>query len=257
MRGRAEFAGDRDQRAVAKSVRWLRQWIPFGIRTLYYGGVSLTLGPLTPEHGASTWAMKAWAKSALAGLKIEVDVRGEDRVPSGGLVYACNHQSLVDILVLAAVLPGDFKWVAKKSLMKVPVLGWHLTLSGHVGVDRSGDRRAAVDSIAKFVDVVKAGKPLLIFPEGTRSADGRLKPFKNGAFHAALRGDVPLVPVMIDGTFALMSRDAASLDDSKAQPVRVRLGDPIYPRDLPEGAERVKVLNQRAFQAVRAMFDAP
>ena len=194
---------------------------------------------------------------ALFFVFVFVFVRGEDRVPSGGLVYASNHQSLVDILVLAAVLPGDFKWVAKKSLMKVPVLGWHLKLSGHVGVDRGGDRRTAVDSIAKFVDVVKAGKPLLIFPEGTRSADGKLKRFKNGGFHAALRGDVPLVPVMIDGTYSLMSREAASMEESEIQTVRVRLGHPIYPADLPEGAERVKALNERAFQAVRAMFDGP
>ncbi len=246
-----------EQATVGHSWRWLRQWVPFGVRTIGYGAVSLTLGPLTREHGASAWAMRAWAKSALTGLSIDVDVRGEDRVPDGGFIYASNHQSLVDILVLAAVLPGDFKWVAKQSLMKVPVLGWHLALAGHVGVDRSGGRKSAVEAMKKFVDVVKAGKPLLIFPEGTRSADGKLKPFKNGGFHAALRGGVPVVPVMIDGTHSLMSKDETSMGESGSLAVRVRLGHPILPSDLPSGSERVKVLNERAFQAVRAMFDGP
>jgi 1-acyl-sn-glycerol-3-phosphate acyltransferase len=251
--------GRRKQRefSLGHSFRWVRQWVPFGVRTAAYGAVSLTLGPLTREHGASTWAMKEWAKSALAGLKIEVDTRGADRLPSGGFVYAANHQSLIDILVLAAVLPGDFKWVAKQSLMKVPVLGWHLALSGHVGVERAGERKTAVDAITKFVEVLTAGKPLLIFPEGTRSRDGNLKTFKNGGFHAALRADVPVVPVMLDGTYSLMSKEKASMETPKGSPVRVRLGHPIYPGDLPEGTERASVLNERAHQAVRAMLDGP
>lgn len=246
----------RDESSLAHAARWIRQWVPFGARTLGYGAVSLTLGPLTRDHRASAWAMRAWAKSALVGLKIDVDVSGVDRVPEGGFIYACNHQSLIDILVLAAVLPGDFRWVAKKSLMKVPVLGWHLKLAGHVGVERSGDRKNAVDTIGKFVDVLKTNNPLLIFPEGTRSADGELKPFKNGGFHAALRGDVPVVPVMLDGTYSLMSKDDIAMGDAH-QSVRVRLGHPIYPSDLPDSSERVKLLNERVYQAVRAMLDGP
>jgi len=241
---------------VVEYIRGGQQWVPFGARTVAYGAVSLGLGPLTRDHRASTWGMKAWAQSAMAGLRIGAEVRGLDRVPNGGFVYASNHQSLIDILVLAAVLPGDFKWVAKQSLMKVPVLGWHLALSGHVGVDRAGDRKSAVDSIDKFVAVLKAGKPLLIFPEGTRSRDGVLKPFKNGGFHAALRADVPVVPVALDGTFELMSKDKKSME-RVLQTVRVRIGHAIYPSDLPEGPERVTVLNERAHQAVRAMLDGP
>ena len=135
----------RGEMSLGESVRWLSQWVPFGARTIGYGTVSLVLGPLTPEHRASTWAMKQWSRASLLGLEIDASAAGEHLVPAGGFMYASNHQSLLDILVLGALLPGDFKWAAKRSLMKIPFLGWHLALSGHVPVERKAGRRAAAE----------------------------------------------------------------------------------------------------------------
>lgn len=252
---------DRGHRSLSETTRWLGQWVPFGCRTVGYGAVSLTAGPLTADHVASAWAMRQWARSSLKGLGIEVDLAGTERVPQCGLVYASNHQSLLDILVLAAVLPGDLKWVAKDSLMNVPFLGWHLRLAGHVAVNRGGGRRAATEAIEKFVGVLRQGKPLLIFPEGTRSEDGTLKPFKNGGFHAAIRAGVPVVPVSIEGTHDMLGKHAAAVDssavDAHAHSVRVRIGRPIDPSTLPKGSERVQCLSAKTREAILALRAGP
>jgi 1-acyl-sn-glycerol-3-phosphate acyltransferase len=98
-----------------------------------------------------------------------------------------------------ASLTGDYKWAAKRSLLRVPFLGWHLALAGHVPVDRGAGPKVAAQVISRFVTVLKQGKPLLIFPEGTRTETGRLKPFKLGGFYAAVRAGVPIVPVALQG----------------------------------------------------------
>lgn len=227
------------------------QWGPFALRTAAYGTVSCALGPLTRDHKASLWAMREWCKASAKGLNIEVTVDGLENVPEGAFVYCSNHQSLVDILCLGAVLPGDFKWAAKQSLWKIPFLGWHLKLAGHVPVERGRGSRAAAAVIERFVDVLRAGKPLLIFPEGTRSEDGVLRGFRNGGFHAAIRGNAPCVPVALEGTSGLLKKHAKAIQiDTRT--VRVRIGKPIHalPKgEIREGA-RVADLRDRTRAAV-------
>jgi 1-acyl-sn-glycerol-3-phosphate acyltransferase len=246
----------RDEMGAREMVRWLSQWVPFGLRTVGYGTVSLTLGPFTREHAASTWAMKAWSKTSLTSLDIDATVRGEHRVPPGGLLYASNHQSLLDILVLGAVLPGDLKWAAKRSLLNIPFLGWHLALSGHVPVERRAGRRAAVETIHRFEQVLRAGKQLLVFPEGTRSDDGTVRDFKNGGFHAAVRAGAPVVPVALDGTYRLMGKHASDTGDIQhARRVLVEIGEPIFPSSDGKDRNRVDDLRDRVRQTVVSMHE--
>lgn len=238
-----------DQMTVAERARWLRQWLPMGARTVAYGTVSLTLGPLTADHAASLWAMKRWSQDCMTGLRIRAEAHGAEHVPSGGFLYASNHQSLLDILVLGAVLPGDFKWAAKRSLMRIPFLGWHLRLAGHVPVDRQAGKRAAAEVIERFEQVMRAGKPLLVFPEGTRSDDGSIQEFKNGGFHAAVRAGKPVVPVALDGTGAVMGKGAVDTGEWRGfRRVVVMIGEPI---EAPkEGRDKVAVLRERTRAAV-------
>ena len=179
-------------------------------------------------------------------------------MPEGGLVYCSNHQSLVDILVLGATLPGDFKWAAKRSVMNVPFLGWHLRLAGHVPVDRQVGKEAALAALESFEQVLGEGKPLLVFPEGTRSADGKLKAFKSGAFLAAVRAARPVVPVALHGTYALMSRDSVdtgslrNMDGSRF--VWVRVGKPLFPDTELGEADRVADLRDRTRASIATML---
>lgn len=241
----------REQMSPTEMARWLQQWVPFGARTMGYGMLSLTLGPVTPDYKASAWAQKQWSKSALRGLRISTEVTGQHLVPAGGLMYASNHQSLLDILVLGAELPGDLKWASKRSIMNIPFLGWHLRLAGHVPVDRKRGSRAAAETIKRFKEVLEEGKPLLVFPEGTRSDDGTVKDFKNGGFYAAVRAGVPVVPVALEGTHELMHKHAThtgGTDQPERRHVMVRIGEPVYPTT--EGKERDQVVALR--EAVRA-----
>jgi 1-acyl-sn-glycerol-3-phosphate acyltransferase len=230
--------------------RAARQWVPFAAKTAYYGAISLTAGPLTQDRRASLWAMRKWSQSSTRGLDIVVDVQGLENVPEGAFVYATNHQSIVDIIVLGSVLTGDYKWAAKRSLLRVPFLGWHLALAGHVPVDRGAGPKVAAQVISRFVTVLKQGKPLLIFPEGTRTETGRLKPFKLGGFYAAVRAGVPIVPVALQGTFDLMRRGASDTGERNLRIVKLRVGRPIAPMTGGKESARVADLRDRTFASV-------
>lgn len=236
--------------------RWLKQWVPFGTRTVAWGVFSITVGPLT-KGAASTWAAKRWSQSSAKGLRIYIEANGTDNVPEGGFVYTSNHESLIDILVLGAALPGDFKWAAKRSVMNIPFLGWHLRLAGHVPVDRNQGKDAALAVTEAFESVLRDDKPLLVFPEGTRTEDGQLRPFKNGAFQAAVLTGKPVVPVALNGTFTLMSRDEVAIGGSKKREdrlVTVQIGKPLYPNTELDELEAVIDLRDRTRAAVTGML---
>ncbi len=241
---------------LGERARWFRQWVPFGARTIGWATVSLTGGILTKGR-ASTWAANRWSRSSAKGLNIAIEADGLDNIPEGRVVYASNHESLVDILILGAVLPGDFKWAAKRSVMNIPFLGWHLRLAGHVPVDRSQGQDAAKAAVEAFTKVLEDDKPLLVFPEGTRTRDGKLRPFKDGAFRAAVETDSPVVPVALHGTFSLMSRDAvdtgSSRDPNVSRVVTVRVGAPIYPVAELGKEDRVADLRDRTREAIVAL----
>ena len=230
--------------------RATKQWGPFAARTAGYGMISLTLGPLTRDRAASLWAMRRWCQSSARALDIAVEVTGTEHVPEGAFVYCSNHQSIVDVLVLGGALPGDFKWAAKRSLMNIPFLGWHLKFAGHVPVDRRSGARAAAEVIARFEEVLRMGKPLLVFPEGTRSEDGRVRHFKNGGFYASVRAQAPVVPVALDGTYTLMRKGALDTGEGQIRHVRVKIGAPIHPRTEGREIARVADLRDRTYAAV-------
>jgi len=189
---------------------------------------------------------------ALFTTGISFRLTGRERLPlDRAAVYCSNHQSLLDVLVLGGALPGDFKWAAKRELFKIPFLGWHLALAGHVPVERKAGARAAAEVIGKFEEVLAAGKPLLVFPEGTRSESGILQPFKNGGFYASVRKNAPVVPVALEGTHHLMHKGALDAGDGTTlREVRVRIGKPLFPKT--EGREGVRVaeLRDRTYAAV-------
>jgi len=117
-----------------------------------------------------------------------------------------NHQSNFDIPVALAHLPFKFRWVAKAELFKIPIFGYAMHRIGHINIDRS-NRRAAFKSLKKAAKNIREGVSVLIYPEGTRSKDGNIRPFKKGGFVLALESGVPIVPVIIHGTWPIMPKD--------------------------------------------------
>ncbi|MFI7542179.1 lysophospholipid acyltransferase family protein [Actinoplanes sp. NPDC049599] len=175
--------------------------------------------------------------SAWAGFYVYVNplwrlrVRGRDRLPwHGAAVLVANHASLIDILVLFTLF-RPFKWVSKQEIFRVPVIGWNMRLNGYVPVVRgSGPSvRRMMESCHRLLD---AGSPLMMFPEGRRTADGTLQPFKDGAFDLAVRHGVPVFPIAVHGTGRALPREGLVLREQIS--ARVEVLPPLAPADFPD-----------------------
>jgi 1-acyl-sn-glycerol-3-phosphate acyltransferase len=147
-----------------------------------------------------------WAKSILFVSRIKVSVKGLSNLDSSGpFVYMCNHQSYFDVLILLAYLPVQFRWLAKAELFKIPIFARAMRGAGYISIDRY-KRESAFKSIDRAADKIRGGVSLMIFPEGTRSRDGSIGPFKKGGFVLSLKSGVPIVPIIINGARAIMQK---------------------------------------------------
>ena len=173
---------------------------------------------------ARMWLVMArpWARGAicLVGVKLKID--GAENL-TGPAVFVSNHQSLIDVVFLPAILPRKVRWVAKKELLRIPLWGWAFGAGGAVLIDRKNPR-AAILNIREGLKRLPKGWSVVVFPEGTRSLDGTLKPFKKGAFHIALETGMPMVPIGMDGAHDIVPLGASLV---RAGEVRVTVGKPI------------------------------
>jgi len=143
---------------------------------------------------------KFWSRWSLKVARIPVTVAGLELVPtSGPVIYMGNHQGNFDIFALSVAIPRLFSWVAKEELFRVPVFGGAMRRAGYIPLDRSVGRKA-MKSMKQAAARIAAGASVVIFPEGTRSPDGALLPFKRGAFLLAAQAKVPIVPFTINGS---------------------------------------------------------
>jgi 1-acyl-sn-glycerol-3-phosphate acyltransferase len=186
-------------------------WAPFAnilwyAYTLVMGTLSLLLWPFDRsgrlQHGCARW----WCRMIAWTIGARLCVSGAERVrPNRSYVYMANHASLIDTPAMFACLPYPFKIMAKRELFYIPFMGWHLWSSGHFPIDR-GDTRKTARSLRHVIDGIREGKSLAVFPEGTRTRDGKLQDFKPGTFKIAVRAGVPIVPVTIRGTFEMLPK---------------------------------------------------
>lgn len=151
-------------------------------------------------------------------------IRIEGRWPAGrgAYVVVANHQSTLDILLISNI-PHEMKWVAKKELFKIPWVGWSFSLVGDIPIER-GDSSSAVNVLEKAERYLERGVSVMLFPEGTRSRDGKLLPFKNGAFRLAIKAGVPVLPIALSGSAQGMPKGSPWVRPAK---LRVRILDPV------------------------------
>ncbi|MDX9709749.1 MAG: lysophospholipid acyltransferase family protein [Trichloromonas sp.] len=151
---------------------------------------------------------RLWARVGLRLAGVRLKVSGREHLRAGEpVIYMSNHASNFDILALFAGLPGQFRWLAKEELFRIPLFGLAMRRAGYIPLDRS-DRRKALHSMTEAAKRIRGGASVVIFPEGTRSADGILQPFKKGGFLIALKAGVPVQPVAISGSFAVMPKSS-------------------------------------------------
>lgn len=175
-----------------------------------------------------------WGRLGITMAAIKLTVSGENYIPDGPIIVMSNHASNFDILAMQGYFPRPLSWIAKKELFKIPVFGWSMRRGGYIPLDR-GDGRKALKSMDEAAQQVRGGTSVIIFPEGTRTRDGQLLPFKRGGFLLAVKAGVPVVPVSIVGSFAINPGGSLGLNLGRA--VQLRIHAPIT---LPTGLKRAE-----------------
>lgn len=199
------------------------------------------------------WFSRAWSWLIMKTIFSPVRVTGLDKIDtSKPHVYAANHASALDIPVLYVNLPFQFRIAFKKELLSYPVVGWQLKRSGQICIDQQNPSHS-VSSIRAALKGLKAGLPLVIFPEGGRSPDGEIKPFLQGAFFLAIKAQVDIVPVVLVGTYELLPMNTYHI---KCRPLEMQVGAPIPTagltmRDLDAVSNRVRAAMENLYYSAK------
>ena len=212
---------------VPLALRWLTYLLLLPLiagATALFGTASLLCGLWDRSGRQQHLVARAWARVLLRLALSPVTVEHPERLLGlGSAVFASNHLSYYDTPVLFAKLPFQFRILAKAALWRLPFVGWYLQHSGQVPIDHSS-ARAGVASLGRGVKTLKTGLPLVIFPEGGRSADGQLRPMVAGAAWMAIKAQVPLVPLTLIGTYELLPIHVYAL---RPRPLKLFVGQPI------------------------------
>lgn len=213
------------------------------IIAIIYGGVMRAPAEKLQWVPRHTWArMLCWVNG------VTVEVRGLEKIDlARPYIFAANHQSQFDIFALQGYSGFDFRWMAKKELFRIPLFGWGMKLAGYIPVDRSGGKKA-VKSLDEAAQRIAGGISVIIFPEGTRSRDGEIHPFKAGGMVLAIKSKVPLVPVAIEGTYEVLPKGKML---AKSGHVIINIGDPIKTADYSK--KQKHELAERLHDAVLAL----
>lgn len=203
--------------------------------TMYYSVVALVLIPFDKTRHHFHQHARHWARLLLRIAGVQLHVEGLQHISrDAGAVYVSNHASLFDIPVLIAGLSDNVRIMYKRELRKIPFLGWILALSPYIPVDRANPKDA-MESIEQAAENIRNGSSVIIFAEGTRSADGQLGPFKRGAFLLATRSRKPIVPVAIIGSHTILPAGTSRIQAGK---VHLIVEAPIHSEAMDRAAEK-------------------
>ncbi len=207
--------------------------VALGALTLLFAVLGMAVLPFTRGRGVGPVA-RWWARAVVRATGVEVVVEGLERaLDAPSYLVMANHTSHYDVLCLFAAVPLEVRPVAKKELAWIPVFGWALALGAAILIDRGSTDRAIV-SIERAGRTIRRGGSVLMFPEGTRTAPGVLGPLKKGPFHLALAARVPVLPVGIEGSGAVLRPGDWRITPGR---VVVRVGAPIEVAAPPAGRE--------------------
>ncbi len=220
--------------------------------TTFWSIMTVVSRPFDRQARFYHWILRTWSRTLLALFGIRVAITGTEHLDrSQSYVYLANHASYLDIIVVGATLPDEIRFVLKRELGRIPIFGWGLALGPYILIDRA-DARNAMASIEKGAADIRNGASVIIFPEGTRTSDGNLAPFKRGGFMLAIRSGVPMAPVAIRGTYRLMSRHDRTVKSGK---VTVTIGHPIQGNSDATRAEAAAIQEQVRAQLMEMLRD--
>ncbi len=223
------------------SVRTLWYYVVLVATTIVHATGAVVAGLFRVRHrsgGVYDWASTDWSRDILRAGGTPVIAEGLENIPRDRpVMYASNHSSMFDIWALFATLPGSVRFVAKRELFRIPLLGRAMLAVGHVPIDRAA-RKKAFEAYDEAARKIRSGTSVLVFPEGTRSRTGELLPFKNAPFGLAIAAQVPVLPIYVHHTFEILPKGAWRL---RPRPIRLLVAPPISTTGLrSEDRERLR-----------------
>ncbi len=205
-------------------LRTIFVWSCIVIATLGLGLLAFITYPFDRRGKIVHRYARLWGRVALWANGVKVSIEGMENLRGEGpYIFMSNHQGSYDIFALLGHLPFQFKWLAKKELFSIPFLGWAMAAAGYISIDREGTRET-VEAMNKAAEKIRDGMSVVIFPEGSRSPDGTIQPFKNGGFTLAIKSRVPIVPLALTGSREIMPKERLTATSGE---IRIRMGRPI------------------------------
>jgi len=205
-------------------IRTVFVWSCIVIATLVLGFLALATYPFDRKGRVVHYYARLWGKVALLANRVKVRVEGLEHLKGEGpYIFMSNHQGSYDIFALLGHLPFQFKWLAKKELFSIPFFGWTMAAAGYISIDREGTRKT-VEAMNEAARKIRDGMSVVIFPEGSRSPDGSIQPFKKGGFTLAIKSRVPIVPIAINGSRDIMPKDKLTASSGG---IRMRIDPPL------------------------------
>lgn len=192
--------------------------------TAFFSAYVIIMALLRVEENSLHKIARIWATIILRLSGVKVETIGLENILKGQpQIFMSNHQSDFDIFIVLAFIPGQFRWIAKKELFRIPAFGKAMRNAGYIEMDRQNHEKA-VRSLEIASQKIQEGKSVMSFPEGTRSRDGKIKDFKQGMFHLALRARVPIVPISIIGASKIMPKRSLMIHPGR---ITMVIGEPI------------------------------
>ncbi len=198
--------------------------------SLFFSSTAILSLPVNPGGRTFNTNSRVWAKVLLWICGVDVTARGLEHMrPGCNYVYVANHASMFDIPAVVSAVPDQIRIVYKKELERVPLFGWGLKWGNYIGIDR-GHGPEARRSLQEAAEKIRNGASVLLYAEGTRTENGKLQPFKRGAFHLAVISGVPVIPVTINGSFGILRKHSVIVHPGKIEvileaPVSVGTGN--------------------------------
>jgi len=238
---------------VPRFYRWRTNLLQTPVLTLvtcFYGSLALLVSIFDNTGRMQHRVAQAWARACVWISACRVTVRNAERLQRYPVaVYAANHTSYMDTPVVFSSLPFQFRILAKKELWPIAFIGWYLNRSGQIPID-TRNTHATLSSLGVGIKALRAGMPLFVFPEGGRTQSGELQPFLSGAAYLAIRAQVPLVPIALDGVYDLLPIHTHHFYPSE---LTLSVGEPIETKGM--SPRQTEELTARLRAAIAEMLE--
>jgi len=227
---------------------WILLWS--AVATLILAVPIIVAGLLSRTGNLAFSLSKLWAYTMLGVSFVRTEIKNKEKIqPGTSYIIISNHQSLYDIIALVTTLGIQYRWFIKREVLKIPLFGYGLYASRNIFIDRSNTAKA-IESINKGIDRLPRGVSIMVFAEGTRSPDGQIQEFKKGGFVTAVRRNIPILPVTVNGSRRVLPKKSLAVTPGKIQVV---IGDPIDTGGYT--ADNVQALIDRTRAVIIANFD--